>query len=90
MINSEFLMSPLSGDAFIFFNQRRDRIKILHWQGDGFVIYCKRLERGTYEIPLKYSAQKNIEIDASTLQFILDGITLSSVRKRQRYQLKSV
>jgi len=90
MVNNEFLMSPLSGDVFIFFNQRRDRVKLLHWQEDGFVIFYKRLEKGTFEIPLKNTSQKSIEIEAQTLQLILEGITLSSVKKRKRYQLKSV
>lgn len=85
LVFNEFLMSPLSGDVFIFFNQRRDRIKILHWQGDGFAIYHKRLESGTFEIPLNDSTDKNIAIDASTIQLIMEGITLSSIKKRKRF-----
>ncbi len=85
LVFNEFLMTPLGGDVFIFFNQRRDRIKILHWQGDGFAIYHKRLERGTFEIPFNDASQKSIEIDASTIQLILEGITLSSVKKRKRF-----
>lgn len=87
MVNNEFLMSPVSGDVFIFFNQRRDRVKLLHWQGDGFVIFYKRLEKGTFEIPLKNTTLNNIEIEAQTLQLIMEGITLSSVKKRTRYSL---
>jgi transposase len=85
LVFNEFMMTPLSGDVFIFLNQRRDRIKILHWQGDGFAILHKRLESGTFEIPLSDSSQTSIEIDASTLQLILEGITLSSVKKRRRF-----
>jgi len=85
LVFNEFMMSPLSGDVFIFVNHRKDRIKILHWQGDGFAIYHKRLERGTFEIPLKEGDQKSIEIDASTMQLILEGIVLSSVKKRKRF-----
>lgn len=90
MVRNEFLMNPVSGDVFIFLNHRRNRIKVLHWQSDGFAIFYKRLEKGTYEIPLRNTTKNNIEVDAQTLQFILEGITLSSVKKRQRYQLKSV
>jgi len=90
LVNREFLMSPISGDVYIFLNHRRNRIKVLHWQGDGFAIFYKRLEKGTYEIPLKKTSQNNIEIEAQTLQLILDGITLSSVRKRRRFQIKNV
>ena len=85
MVSNEFLKSPVSGDVFIFFNHRRDRIKLLHWQGDGFVIFYKRLEKGTFEIPLKNTIENNIEIEAQTLQLILDGITLSSIKKRRRF-----
>ena len=52
LVRSEFLQNPLSGDVFIFLNHRRNLIKLLHWQGDGFAIFYKRLEKGTYEIPL--------------------------------------
>ena len=90
LVDREFLMSPISGDVYIFLNHPRNRIKILHWQGDGFAIFYKRLEKGTYEIPLKNTSQNNIEIEAQTLQLILDGITLSSVKKRPRFQIKNV
>lgn len=85
LVFNEFMMSPLSGDVFIFLNHRKDRIKILHWQGDGFAIYNKRLERGTFEIPLNNDSHKSIEIDASTMQLIMEGISLSSVKKRRRF-----
>lgn len=85
MVSNEFLKDPLTGDVFIFFNYRRDRVKLLHWQGDGFVIFYKRLEKGTFEIPLKETSQNNIEIDAQTLQLIMEGITLSSIKKRRRF-----
>lgn len=90
LVNREFLMSPISGDVYIFLNRRRNRIKVLHWQGDGFAIFYKRLEKGTYEIPIKNTRQNNIEIEAQTLQLILDGITLSSIKKRTRFQMKNV
>ena len=86
LVSREFLMNTLSGDVFIFLNHRRDRIKVLHWQGDGFAIFYKRLEKGTYEIPKKENDKQAIEIDSQTLQFILEGITLCSVKKRKRYQ----
>ncbi len=85
LVFNEFLMSPLSGDVFIFLNHRRNRIKILHWQGDGFAIYHKRLESGTFEIPINNDAEKSIEINASTIQLILEGINLSSIKKRKRF-----
>jgi transposase len=90
IVNNEFLMNPVSGDVFIFLNRPRNRIKLLHWQDDGFAVFYKRLEKGTYEIPLKNTTRNAIEIEAQTLQLILEGIALSSVKKRKRFQLKNV
>ena len=83
-------MNPLSGDVFIFFNRPRNRVKLLHWQGDGFVIYCKRLEQGTFELLKENSSACSVEISSEQLHFILSGIVLSSVKKRRRFQLSNV
>jgi transposase len=85
LVRNEFLQNPLSGDVFIFINRPRNRIKLLHWQGDGFAIYYKRLEKGTYEMPEINSASASIELDAQQLLLILEGISLLSVKKRRRY-----
>lgn len=90
LVNREFNMSPISGDVFIFLNRQHNRIKVLHWQGDGFAIYYKRLEKGTYELPLKENTHNHLEIQAQTLQLILEGISLSSIRKRKRYEQNMV
>jgi transposase len=85
LVRNEFLQNPLSGDIFIFINRPRNRIKLLHWQGDGFAIYYKRLEKGTYEMPEINSTSASIELDAQQLLLILEGISLLSVKKRRRY-----
>jgi transposase len=74
---------PLSGDVFIFFNKRRTQVKLLLWERDGFSIYHKRLERGTYELPVSTSA----ELRSDELMLILQGISLKSVRRRKRFLL---
>ena len=71
---------------FIFLNKHRNKIKLLHWQGDGFALFYKRLEKGTYEIPLHQVGEKNILLSPQQLQFIMDGIVLKSVQKRRRYE----
>ena len=86
LVRNEFDMDPLLGDVFIFLSRSRNRIKILHWQGDGFCIYSKRLEKGTFELPEKKSAENSVSITAQQLQLIIAGITLSSVKKRVRYE----
>lgn len=84
LVSREFLLDPLNGDVFIFFNRRRNRIKLLHWQGDGFAIYYKRLEKGTYEIPPARAEQRSIEIGSQQFMLLLEGISLQSVKKRKR------
>ena len=85
LVRNEFLQNPLSGDVFIFINRPRNRIKLLHWQGDGFAIYYKRLEKGTYEMPEIKTDSASIELDAQQLLLIMEGISLLSVKKRRRY-----
>ncbi len=86
LVRNEFIMDPLLGDVFVFLSRSRNRIKILHWQGDGFIIYSKRLEKGTFELPENKSVEKSVAINAQQLQLIMAGITLSSVKKRVRYE----
>jgi len=80
---------PLSGHLFVFINRRRDHIKLLYWGGSGFCIWYQHLEEGGYQLPDAATAdpQPGIEITATELSLILDGIDLSSVRQRRRYSL---
>jgi transposase len=68
----------LTGALFVFFNRRRDHLKILFWDGDGFVIYFKRLEKGTYL--WKWSSSSTI--DRKTFLMILEGVTPQRIQKR--------
>lgn len=85
LVRSHFHHSLLSGDVFIFLNRRRDRIKLLMWDASGFAIYYKRLERGTFELPLCASDQASLELSWSELVMLLEGIELRSVKRRKRY-----
>ena len=80
---------PLSGHLFVFINRRRDRIKLLYWGGTGFCIWYQQLEKGSYQLPEATAGdvKPGIEITATQLSLILDGIDLASVRQRARYQL---
>lgn len=75
---------PLSGDVFIFFNRRRTLVKLLLWERDGYSIYHKRLEQGSYELP----ARENTELTSDQLMFILRGVSLRSVRMRKRFDIQ--
>lgn len=88
LIRSEMKdLSPISGDAFLFFGKHRQRVKILKWDGDGFLLYYKKLERGSFELPSFNPNSGNYELSYQTLSFILDGISLKSVRLRKRFML---
>jgi transposase len=76
---------PLSGEVFIFLNRRRTMIKILVWDRSGFVLYGKRLERGTFELPKVTGAGAGIALDWEQLVMILEGVRLNSVKHRKRY-----
>jgi transposase len=81
LIRDQMKGDPLSGDVFIFINRRRNRIKLLCWDKDGFILFYKRLERGTFEWPVGTQSDISIEV----LSCMLYGIKLSSVHKRKRY-----
>jgi len=76
---------PLSGEVFIFLNRRRTQMKLLVWDRSGFVIWGKRLERGTFELPRSSEAGASVVLSWEELVLILEGVSLGSVRHRKRY-----
>jgi transposase len=78
---------PLSGDLYVFRNKRGDRLKILAWQGDGFALYARRLERGTFAFPASPSAE--VSVTATELAMILGGVELGSAKRRPRYERRA-
>ncbi len=86
LIRSELNKDPLSGDIFIFLNRRRNQIKLLLWEQDGFSLYYKRLEKGTYELPAASVNTKSIEVKSEDLLLILKGISLKHIQRRMRYK----
>ncbi|RYG27883.1 MAG: transposase [Burkholderiales bacterium] len=87
LVRNELGQNPLTGDVFIFLSKRRTRIKLLQWDGDGFAIYFKRLERGAYELPAAATdASGALSLTATQLQLILSGVILKNIKYRARYQ----
>ena len=88
----EFLgQDPLSGHLFLFLNRRRDRVKVLFWDRDGLVIWYKRLEAGTFQkldpaasVDHK-SGQAGLELSATDLALLLNGIDVTTAQRRKRY-----
>lgn len=85
LVRDELGQDPLSGDVFIFLNRRSNQVKLLLWEGDGFSLYYKRLERGTYELPVQEESSRYITLCSDELMLILQGIWLKSARRRKRY-----
>ncbi len=88
IVRNQLNKNPLSGDLFVFVNKRRTQLKLLHWQEDGFALFYKRLEKGTYELP-KPTNQTG-QITTQDLLFMLQGVKLKSVQLRTRYTHKVV
>ncbi len=86
LVHSHFGMNPLSGHLFVFVSKRRDRMKILVWDVDGFVLYYKRLERGTFAWLDRLELLPGSQILASDFALVLAGINPTEVKRQKRYQ----
>jgi transposase len=90
IVTSGLQHNACSGDIFIFLNRNRTHIKLLLFEGDGFSLYYKRLEQGTYELPVCSNSDATIPITSQQLQFILQGVKLAKIEYRKRYQKTGV
>ena len=81
LVRNELGENPLSGDIFVFIGKRGNQIRLLQWDRDGFALYIKRLERGTFEWPM---GQGNT-ITSHQLTLLMEGVMLKTVRLRKRY-----
>ena len=81
--------SPLSGHWFIFRSRCGSRLKILVWDRDGFALWYKRLEVGVFKLPRLTPGTRSVELKASELAMLLDGIDLSKLKRTPRYQPSS-
>src|ERR1039457_2413973 len=77
---------PLSNNLFVFRSRRGDRLKILTWDRDGFVLWYKRLESGVFKLPRLDAGTRSMELRASELAMILDGIDMSKLKRVPRYE----
>src|SRR5215467_2278278 len=76
---------PLSGHLFVFRSRRGDRLKILLWDQDGFLLWYKRLEAGVFQLPRGKEGVRSLELRASELAMVLDGIDVSKLKRVPRY-----
>jgi len=85
LVHQELRRRPVTGEVFVFVNRQRDKIKLLHWEQGGFVLYYKRLERGTFEVPKVRTGQKTCQITWSSLMLMIEGIMIEKSKQRRRY-----
>ena len=82
LITNNLKQNPMSGDVFVFFNNRRTKMKILTWETEGFVMLYKRLEKGTFENPALGIEDTHLSISHATLEKIITGKGQRKTRKR--------
>lgn len=76
---------PLSGQLFVFLNKSHNLMKILYWDGDGYVIWYKRLERGTFRFPVGHNDEASVTVSRSEFAMILEGFEPAKLNKRKRF-----
>jgi len=89
IVRSQFEADPTDGSLFVFINRRRDRLKLLHFDGGGFWLYYRLLEAGTFEELTAAGDSCQLQIDATQLAMLLAGVSLAaSQRRRKRYSTR--
>ena len=86
LVRDQLGIDPFGGHLCVFTNRRRDRVKILYWDRDGFAIWAKRLESGTYAMPCEEKGEARREITVQELGALLSGIDIAGAVRRKRYQ----
>jgi transposase len=86
LVRDHLQSDAFSGHLYLFANRRRDRLKILYWDRDGFAIWAKRLEQGTYRLPSAEPGSRRMEITSEELAALLSGIDLSTASRQKRYR----
>jgi transposase len=73
---------PLLGGLFVCVGRRADRLKVLYWDRDGYALWAKRLERGTFRLPV--AEGQSVVLSGAELAMLLEGIELSTVQRGKR------
>jgi transposase len=90
LVSGQLHQNPMSGDIFVFINKQRNRVKLLRWEPGGFVLFYKRLERGTFELPSWEHKALGAHLEYAELAMIVSGISLRNAKKRTRFFQKNI
>ena len=86
LVINDLDQNPDNGTVYIFINKVRNKVKLLHWQSGGFMLYYKRLESGTFELP-EYDAEVgSLSLSYVQLILLIDGIAITNITRRKRYK----
>ena len=85
-VSAVISQDPLSGHLFVFASRRLERLKILTWDRDGYVLWYKRLEAGVFKLPRVEQGARSVELRASELAMMLDGIDMTKLKRTPRYR----
>jgi transposase len=85
-VSAVISQDPLSGHLFVFASRRHERLKILTWDRDGYVLWYKRLEAGVFKLPRVEQGTRSVELRASELAMMLDGIDMTKLKRTPRYR----
>jgi len=85
LVSGTFGRDVFEGDAFVFLNRRGTQVRVLYWDGDGYCIWMKRLEAGTFRKLEGPAGQALLEVDAGELAMLLSGVDAVKVKRRKRY-----
>ena len=86
LIRNDLSINPCNGDVFIFINKSGNKAKLLHWSSGSYILYYKRLERGTFELPRYDHSIGSIRLDYARLVMLLDGLSVKNLLQRSRYK----
>jgi transposase len=89
LVEGQFAREVRSGDVFVFLNRRATQVRMLFWDRDGYCIFMKRLEAGTFRRVTASDGLDHVEIDAGELTMLLEGIDAPVIKRRKRYRLAS-
>jgi len=84
LVTNELKRNPISGEVFVFLNKRRTHLKLLHWESGGFVLYYKRLEKGTFTPPI---TSENGQVSWPELILMIEGIEIKKSVQKPRYSM---
>jgi transposase len=87
LVRNELERNPASGEVYVFINRRRNRIKLLHWQQGGFVLYYKRLEKGTIALPELGTDARSYQLNWPDLVMMIEGISIEKAVRHPRYRI---